>query len=129
MLTFDGYGYMYQSEMTESVHPSYRIILVDKDGVITSYDLTAKKSLFDYSILYKSDYKLDYADFEGTIDLSNLKAGKYRVYLDMSNDEYRDIDELINFTETKVYSASYGNRSYSLTTSNVHGRFILEVTE
>lgn len=129
MLTFDGYGYMYQSEMTESVHPSYRIILVDKDGVITSYDLTAKKSLFDYSILYKSDYKLDYADFEGIIDLSNLKAGKYRVYLDMSNDEYRDIDELINFTETKVYSASYGNRSYSLTTSNVHGRFILEVTE
>lgn len=129
ILKFDGYGYMYQSEMTESNHPSYSIILVDENGNPRSYYLTSKKSMIDYSILYKTDYKLDYADFEGSINLLELPVGKYRVYLDMSNDKYRDIDELINFTEKKSYIATSENRSYTLSTSNVHGRFILEVTE
>ena len=129
ILNFDGYGYMYQSEMTESNHPSYSIILVDENGNPRSYYLTSKKSMIDYSILYKTDYKLDYADFEGSINLLELPVGKYRVYLDMSNDKYRDIDELINFTEKKSYIATSENRSYTLSTSNVHGRFILEVTE
>lgn len=128
-LTFEGYGYMYQSEMTIANHPAYRIILIDEQGNIRTYDTTTKKSIIDYSILYKANYKLDYADFEGSINLSELPAGKYRMYVDMSNDLYRDIDELINYTDKEEYSSTVDEKTYSLKTSNVHGRFILEVNE
>lgn len=128
-LSFEGYGYMFRSAMTESNHPSYRAILVDENGASYEFNLNAKSSFIDYSILYGYDYKLDFADFDGSINLGQLPAGKYRMYLDMSNDSFRDIDEIINFTTEKTYSGTSGSRTYTLSTSNVHGRFILEVTE
>ena len=72
---------------------------------------------------------MDYADFAGSIDLTQLAAGTYRIYLDMSNTEYRDISEFMNFGKKLNKTMEVNGKTYTLSTSKVHNRFILEVTE
>lgn len=128
-LNINGFGFIYGSDMTEENNASYRLILTDENGVSVSYDLTTKKSPYDYDLLYGKGVTMDYADFAGSIDLTQLAAGTYRIYLDMSNTEYRDISEFMNFGKKLNKTMEVNGKTYTLSTSKVHNRFILEVTE
>lgn len=128
-LNVDGFGFIYESDMTESNNASFRLILVDENGNSYPIDLLTKKSPYDYDLLYDKGYTMDYADFEGSVNLAQLEAGTYRIYLDISNEQYRDISEFMNFGKKLNKSIELDGKTITLSTSKVHNRFILEVTE
>ena len=101
-------------------------ILTRKLEVVTK---RYKKSPYDYDLLYDKGYTMDYADFEGSVNLAQLEAGTYRIYLDISNEQYRDISEFMNFGKKLNKSIELDGKTITLSTSKVHNRFILEVTE
>lgn len=128
-LVLDGYAYIYQASMREADHPEYQILLQNASGVIYSYDAQNQASKTDYAKIFNYDQPLDYADYTASIDLSDLPVGTYRMYIVIANDSYRDIEELYSYRFAEKLTGSLNGKNYTLSTSNVHGRFILEVTE
>lgn len=126
-LSFDGYAFIYKANMTESDHPDYSIIFQDENGKCYTFDAENMGSQDDYTSVFNSKTDLSYADYKASIELNQLPAGTYRMYIDIKNDSYHDIEELYYFKNFDEISCQSGNFTYSLRTSNVHKQFILEV--
>lgn len=125
-LTIGGYAFIFKSEMSAAVNPDYKIILQNENGKIYSFDADNKASSLDYTSLLDYDFDLSYADYSVSIDLSQLRAGTYRMYIDIKNDNYHDIEELYNNKEVNMDYESNG-MTYNLKTDSVRDRYILEV--
>lgn len=126
-MTFNGYAFIYKSDMTETNHPDYSIILQNERGELYTFNTTNTASPSDYGKLLGYDNTINYADYSASIDLSQLPAGTYRMYIDIKNDSYHDIEELYSYKDVNVDDYSYTGHTYSIGTSNVHSRYILEV--
>lgn len=127
-LNFNGYAFIFNSDMTENDHPDYDIILMDENGTKYIYDAVNTSSM-DYGSLLGYDKSLSFADYNASIQVSNLPVGTYRMYINIKNDEYNDIEELFTYDEVPVEPYSYNGKIYHIYSSPVHGRYILEVTE
>lgn len=128
ILSFEGFGYIYRASMTETDHPDFDIILMDENGKQYTFD-TENISSLDYGKLLGYEQKMDYADYNASIPLTDLPVGTYRMYINIKNDTYNDIEELYTYREVPVDPYNYNGKIYHIYSSNVHGRFILEVTE
>ena len=128
-LSFNGYSYIYRASMTEEDHPHYKIMLQNEAGDLRTYDAQNFESETDYAKLLNYDQSLSYADYSASIDIASLPVGTYRMYIVIANDSYTDIEELYSFYYKQIDDYSINGKTYSLSTSNVHGRFILEVSE
>lgn len=128
-LTFNGYAYIYQASMSEEDHPHYQILLQDENGNILSYDTENYGSGTDYASVLGYENSLSYADYKASINLNELPAGTYRMYIVIANDTYKDIEELYSYRFNEAMEYSVNGKNIRISTSNVHGRFILEVTE
>ena len=115
--------------MTEEDHPHYKIMLQNEAGDLRTYDAQNFESETDYAKLLNYDQSLSYADYSASIDIASLPVGTYRMYIVIANDSYTDIEELYSFYYKQIDDYSINGKTYSLSTSNVHGRFILEVSE
>lgn len=127
-LTFNGYAFIYNASMTEADHPAYEIILMDENGTRYTYDAENRAGT-DYADVLGYEKALDYADYSAVVNLADLPIGTYRMYIHIANDTYNDIEELYSYRGVSVPSYEYNGKTFTITTSNVHGRFILEVTE
>lgn len=126
-LTFNGYAFIYKASMTEGDHPDYTVILQNENGEKYSFDVNNTASPSDYATLLGYDTSLNYADYSASIDLSQLPVGTYRMYIEIKNDSYNDIEELYSYRPSAVDDYSFNGHTYSIHTSNVHSRYILEV--
>ena len=128
-LTFDGYAFIYKANMSEEDQPDYSIVLQDQNGRQYVYKANNTASAKDYSKIFGYTQDLSFADYNASILLSDLPVGTYRMYITISNNTYSDIEELFSYSYENINSYEYNEKTYSLKTSNVHGRFILEVNE
>lgn len=126
-LSFNGYAFMYKVNMTEADQPDYSIIFQNENGEKYTFDANNVPSPSDYAVQLGYDNTINYADYSASIDLSQLPAGTYRMYIDIKNDSYHDIEELYSYKDVNVEDYSYNGHTYSIKTSNVHSRYILEV--
>ena len=128
-LTFNGYAYIYQASMSEEDHPHYQILLQDENGNILSYDTENYGGGTDYASVLGYENSLSFADYKASINLNELPEGTYRMYIVIANDTYKDIEELYSYRFNEAMEYSVNGKNIRISTSNVHGRFILEVTE
>ena len=128
-LSFNGLAYIYQATMTEEDHPDYKILLQSEDGVLYEYDAQNCASAGDYSQILCYEQSLSFADYSASIDVSSLPVGTYRMYIVIANDSYTDVEELYSYRFEGIDDYSINGKTYSLSISDVHSRFILEVSE
>lgn len=126
-LVLDGFAYINGTSMTKNDKPSYSIMLTNEDGKSYTTKATNSKSESDYSFILGLDYALDYADYRAEINLADLPEGQYRMYIDIKNKDYEDIEELYS-VDTKVAPVTIHNKRYSVSVSPVHNRLELTVT-
>lgn len=128
-LSFDGYAFIYKASMSKVDQPNYSIILQDQNGHKYSYSTLNTESSKDYSSMFGYEQDLSFADYSATIPLSELPIGTYRMYISIKNNTYTDIEEIFSYSYDNLETYAFNGLKYKLSTSNVHGRFILEVTE
>ena len=92
-----------------------------------SFDVENKVSSKDYNTIFNYGKDLSYADYSVSIDLSQIPVGTYRIYIDIKNDSYHDIDELFYYKNYDGLISETNGHTYNLYTSNIHKRFMLEV--
>lgn len=126
-LSFNGYAYIYGTNMTEADHPDYSIILMNDKGETFTFDTANTASPIDYGSILGFDKTIDYADYSTSIDLCQLPVGTYRMYIDIKNDSYHDIEELYSYKDVNVDDYTFNGHTYSVHISQVHSRYILEV--
>ena len=125
-LNLEGFAFFYKTDMTENDHPDYSILLQDEIGNVHLFDVTNLYSGLNYADILGLSNTINYADFTASIDLSKLPTGTYRMYIDIKNDRYHDIEELYSYN-FKSITSNCGDSSFTISTSNVHNRFMLEV--
>ena len=126
-LFFNGYAFFYKADMNVGLHPNYSILLQDENGRLLSFDVENKVSSKDYNTIFNYGKDLSYADYSVSIDLSQIPVGTYRIYIDIKNDSYHDIDELFYYKNYDGLISETNGHTYNLYTSNIHKRFMLEV--
>ncbi|MEE8808019.1 MAG: glucosaminidase domain-containing protein [Lactimicrobium sp.] len=123
----NGYGFLRNASMCADTHPSYTLYLEDEDGKLYSYAIDAKASVYDFKSWLKNyQYETSMCSFDADIDLSHLSSGKYRLFLEINTDEYKDIFELYRNWPDKL-SSQFEGRTYTLKTEKARSRYILTI--
>ena len=122
----DGFAVLRNASMTADDNVKYTMYLQDEDGNVVSYPVKAKKSVLNFAKILKSEYTQDEASFDADLDLTSLPKGTYRIYMEVSTNDYKDLFEIFNST-SKTYSDKSDGRTYTLQSTNVRARYILTI--
>ncbi|MEG2488426.1 N-acetylglucosaminidase [Anaerorhabdus sp.] len=125
-LTFEGFGFLYNTYMNAENDPKFNLILIDESGKRTSYAATTKACTSDLAAERGSMFTIKNACFSLEQSLSEVPEGTYRMYLDIETKEYRDIFEIYNARYTNR-SFDSNTRTYLLNKSNVRSRIELTI--
>ena len=113
-LTVTGYGDIEGYEMPSASSVTHQIIIQNADDLSKKY--TYKLNPTYNSWLANDPHNLGgnyaYGWYEGTIDLSSLPAGNYRLYHQMTVDGYTRTEELKWYNDL-ISTANYVNYSYT----------------
>lgn len=115
-LFFKGVSLIYGAEFSKNSNVKHNLYLVDdKTGEIM---INKMKTDFyedgDLTKILKTPYDINYSQFDFGLDLSNLKQGKYRFYIGVENNKYKDIFNLIcdNITKFESYEYVFNNEKF-----------------
>lgn len=122
VLHLDGYSFMRGCDSNESSNPTIDFYLVDEEGKVTEMGGTVTNSAMNYAALFSESTDLSKASYTLDYDMSDLSAGKYRLFVKITSGEYSDLFEAYNYNGQ---SASEGR--YALEKTNVRARYVLTV--
>ena len=127
MLKIDGIGIIYHAPMAESDSCSYIMYLEDEEGNLIKENCTAKESGMDFSQILGTSSRLTHVSFDAAFDLNELKAGSYRLYLEITTADYHDIFEIYSITPDTLKSYETDHSICSLGTTDVRSRYMLKI--
>lgn len=122
----NGFAVLRNASMTADDNVSYKMYLQDENGKVTEYPVTVKASILDFSKMLNSKYTQDQASFDADLDLTSLPKGTYRIYMEISTNDYKDLFEMFNIRHA-TYTGEADGRTYTLQSTNVRARYILTI--
>ena len=126
-LQMNGYAGIYQTDFTDAVNPTYKLLLEDATGNVVSFDTTLAQQQRDMSKYMKCNATYTKTWFTTDADLTQLAKGTYRIYIDVSTTSARDIFEMYNLQGQEDITCTKDGRTYTLQCTNVRSRYILTI--
>ncbi len=128
-LKLQGESFIFNTNFSDESQQEYKFILVDENGNQTVVDAGNSKSDIDYSEILNTKYDYSIVDFEASIDLTGLKPGKYEVFIDITNGEYRDIFQINKTLRFEPKTHVVGDITYTLTTPTSVGNIMFDIID
>ena len=126
-LTMDAYAGIYLTDFTPETHPSYKVIIESDDGQSTTFDTSLMSEQRNMTRYMKCNNSYTQTWFNADCDLTNLSTGTYKVYIDVSTDNARDIFEMYSIQDTDDIVGYANGHTYRLTKTNTRSRYILTI--
>ncbi len=126
-LSMEAYAGIYQTDFTADTNPTYRILIEKEDGTLTTYDTNISSSQRDMTRYMKCNNSYTQTWFHTDCDLTNLPSGTYRVYIDVSTTQARDIFEMYSIQDSGDITGSANGHTYRLTKTNTRSRYLLTI--
>lgn len=126
LIVNDGYIFMKNCEMSESVKPQMKIYFEDENGNITEFDSFTKSSVLNYALMIGSSYDLTFASYDFDVDLNTLNKGVYRIWVGISTDQYSDKFEMYTTQDISI-NENFENKNFNLVSTNTRLRYILTI--
>ena len=121
-LVIDGIGIICNASMGPQDNVSYTMYLEDEEGTLYAYDAPAKESGIDYAAVVRCANPLTAVSFDADLDLCGLPAGSYRIYLEITTNDFHDIFAIYSITPDEIQAGPY-----RLETTGVRSRYILTI--
>ena len=129
VLTIDGTAFLYGADMAKQDSPKYHILLVDETGRVSTYEAETYVSDSDPAKLLGLEQNLSSANFRFKADLSELKTGVYRMYLDITVGKNHDVFELYNIRRSERLTSEANEKEITLYAEKSHSRYVLSVLD
>ena len=100
-----------------------RILLGEREILVRLFLETDPAKLLHF------DYEMTSANFRLTCDVSDLKPGTYRIYLDVKTDAARDVFELYNMRRKEAITSETETLGVDLHCETTHSRYVLKLTD
>ncbi len=126
-LTMDAYAGIYLTDFTPETNPTYKVILVSEDGTTTTYDTSLLADQRNMTRYMKCNNTYTQTWFNANCDLTSLSTGTYKVYIDVSTNNARDIFEMYNIQDSQDIVGYANGHTYRLTKTNTRSRYILTI--
>lgn len=127
VLSLDAYAFMLNTDVAEGNHPVYSLILMDGEGQTTTFSTENYSCSFNIAEMIGSSNNYDQACFTLSADLTSLEKGTYSIWLDTATDAARDVFSLYSYYALDVKPVTYNGRTYTITKSKVHNRYVLTI--
>ena len=126
-LKINGVAFMYYLDYANKSDVSYDVYLVGSKDNYRKLDTKLTACPLDYKAVINSSRNLDNVCFEADGNIADLESGEYQIVIETKNGSYLDYLELTNRSEIETPAASVGNRNYSIQTSDVRHRVVLDI--
>ncbi len=126
-LTMEAYAGIYQTDFTSDTNPTYKILIEKEDGTLSTFDTNISSSQRDMTRYMKCDNSYTRTWFNADCDLTNLSSGTYRIYIDVSTTQARDIFEMYSIQDVGEITGYANGHIYRLTKTNTRSRYLLTI--
>ncbi len=126
-LTMEAYAGIYQTDFTVDTNPTFQILLEKEDGTLSTFDTNISSSQRDMTRYMKCNNSYTRTWFNTDCDLTNLSSGTYRVYIDVSTTQARDIFEMYSIQDSDEITGYANGHTYRLTKTNTRSRYLLTI--
>ncbi len=126
-LTMEAYAGIYQTDFTSDTNPTYKILIEKEDGTLSTFDTNISSSQRDMTRYMKCDNSYTRTWFNADCDLTNLSSGTYRIYIDVSTTQARDIFEMYSIQDVGEITGYANGHTYRLTKTNTRSRYLLTI--
>ena len=126
-LTMEAYAGIYQTDFTPDTNPTYKILIEKEDGTLSTFDTNISSSQQDITRFMKCNNSYTRTWFHADCDLTNLSSGTYRVYIDVSTTQARDIFEMYSIQDSGDITGYANGHTYRLTKTNTRSRYLLTI--
>ena len=127
ILAMDGIGIIYGAAMSEKDEVRYALYAEDEEGNVKVFEAAATDSGMDYAAFIGGSQPLTMVTFSLNGDLSELAAGKYRLYLEITTKDWHDLFEIYSISDDRPEPAEKDGRVYSIGTTDVRSRYVLNI--
>ena len=126
-LTMEAYAGIYQTDFTADTNPAYKILVEKEDGSLTTFNTNISSSQRDMTRYMKCNNSYKQTWFNTDCDLTNLSTGTYRIYIDVSTTQARDIFEMYSIQDLGEITGYANGHTYRLTKTNTRSRYLLTI--
>ncbi len=127
ILAMDGIGIIYGAAMSEKDEVRYALYAEDEEGNVKVFEAAATDSGMDYAAFLGGSKPLTMVTFNLNRDLSELAAGTYRLYLEITTKDWHDLFEIYSISDDRPEPAEKDGRVYSIGTTDVRSRYVLNI--
>lgn len=128
-LLINGMAWIQNVSFDDKANTTHQLYLMNNEGKTTAIETITKACTIDYSTIMGSKYSMKNICFESTINLDELEETEYRLYMDLSTTDYRDIYELTYHRNLSIEPHISQNRIHTLFVSKVRDRLSLTISE
>lgn len=129
-LDVEGIGYIWYANHSASDNVTYSMVLMDDIGTKHTFPLTTWAGQWDNTSIISTGNDYTNSWFKGTVDLSGLDTGKYKMYLIIETNDYIDYTEFTDEYTRSVTGSSSGTRTYDINVNDsVRNRLELLIGE
>lgn len=128
LLTMNGLSFINSVNMSSTNSVTHKLVLIDTNGLSKIFDLTSGTGSYDIS-----HSGFDYSNswfFSNNIDLSQLQAGKYTIYLFTSTNQFNDLISIQDHNGTGTREFTSLTKKYLLkVNTNLRNIYYLEIED
>ena len=126
-LKLSGDAFIYNTNFTKD-SSTYKLLLVNELGVESAFEVVNTESNVNYDSLLDTPFDYSHTGYSTTVGLADIPVGKYMIYLDITNGDYRDIFQINDLFGTfEPLSLTSNDKEYKLYNSGNKDTIILEV--
>ncbi|MEE3488066.1 MAG: glucosaminidase domain-containing protein [Bulleidia sp.] len=134
VLKVDGLAFMFGAETGAANKPGYSFFLEGEDGQQYPVDGAGRACTVDYAKLLEYQNDISDACFTVSIDLAELPAGEYRLYVQASTTQsdgtvYKDVYDIYAASSRSDTSSEKDGRTYSMKMSDVRNTYVIMISE
>lgn len=118
---------IYGTDFTNETDPTYEVILEAEDGTAYTYETSLSSDQMDITSMMDKKHTYNKCCFNTDMDISNLKAGTYRIYIHAKTTGSEDIFEMYSIQAFNTLSETFNGKTYTIQKSNVRSRLLLTI--
>lgn len=126
-IVMNGLAWIYNTVFNAESNVNHQLVLIDEAGTAYHFDAQSKACSVNYTQRFNSTFDWSNICFDVNASVKDLPKGRYVMYMDVSSNGNRDIYECDNMYQIPISSTIVDQRTYSILTSKIRNRMILEI--